>query len=148
MEFVGGVAGGAGAEAELGEEEGGGVAEAEGGDRESRAEVVDEEGGFGKEKLLDGEREGKTARTASGGGGGKAAEPTTGPVEADLGDTAEEDFWGKAESEGVDPEGVAVMDPTDLEKGEVEPAGGGDGGGTSRQEQDSAEGERRKGDAE
>ena len=37
--------------------------------------------------------------------------------------------------ERVDAEGVAVADAADLEKGEVEPAGGGDGGGAAGKEQ-------------
>ena len=62
---------------------------------------------------------------------GQAAEPAAGAVEADLGDLAEKDFGGEAEGEGVDAEGVAVADAADLEEGEVEPAGGGEGGGAA-----------------
>jgi len=139
LELVGGVAGGAGAEADLGEEKGGGVAEAEGGDGEAGAEVIDDEGGAGDEEFLDGEREGK----AAGGGGGEAAEPAAGLVESDLGDAAEQDFGGEEESEGLDAERVAVADVADFEEGEVAPAGGGDGGGTAGEEKQSTEGEGR-----
>ena len=69
LELLGGFAGRAGTETDLGKKEGGGVAEAERSDGEAGAEVVDEEGGVGNEELLDGQREGETARGAAGGGG-------------------------------------------------------------------------------
>jgi hypothetical protein len=80
LEFVGGVAGGAGTEADLGEEEGGGVAEAERGDGEAGAEVVEEESGVGEEELFN--RQGK----------GKAAAPSFAP--SPSGGGATEGFRG------------------------------------------------------
>ena len=78
----------------------------------------------------------------------EAAEPAAGAVEADLGDPAEEDAGGEAEGEGVDTEGIAVLDAADFEEGVVEPAGGGDGGGAAGEEESGAEGKRRHGEAD
>ena len=70
--------------------------------------------------------EGFGASMGGASGRGEAAEPAAGAVEADLGDLAEEDPGGEAEGEGIDAEGIAVVDAANLEEGEVEPAGGGD----------------------
>jgi hypothetical protein len=59
-------------------------------------------------------------------------------VEANLGDTAKEYLGGEAEGEGVDAEGIAVVDAADLEEGKVEPAGGRDCGRTAGEEEDGA----------
>jgi hypothetical protein len=139
LEFVGGVAGGAGTEAVGGEKKGGGVAEAEGGVGEAGSEVVEEESGVGEEELFNRQRNGKAAGPSfaprpSGGGategfrGSEAAEPTAGFIEADLGDPAEEHAWGELEGEGLDLESIAVTDAADFEEAEVQPAGGGYGG--------------------
>jgi hypothetical protein len=128
LDLVGGVAGGAGAEANLGEEEGGGVAEAERGDGEAGAEVVEEESGVGEEQLFNRQGKGKAARGFSGGGGREAAEPTAGFIKADLGDPAEEHAGGELEGEGLDLESIAVTNAADFEEAEVQPAGGGYGG--------------------
>jgi hypothetical protein len=148
LEFRGGFSGGAGAEADLGEKEGGGVAEAEGGDGEAGAEVVDEEGGFGNEELLDGEPSYAKATEGSGASRGcQATQPAPGLVKANLGDLAEEHSWGEAQSEGLDAEGVAVADVADLQQGKVEPAGGGDRGGATGEKEEGANGEGRREDA-
>jgi hypothetical protein len=128
LDLVGGVAGGAGTEADLGEKKGGGVAEAEGGVGEAGAEVVEEESGVGEEELFNRQGKGKAARGFSGGGGGEAAEPTAGFIKADLGDPAEEHAGGELEGEGLDLESIAVTNAADFEEAEVQPAGGGYGG--------------------
>jgi len=60
---------------------------------------------------------------------------------------AEEDSGGEAQSEGLDPEGVAVADVADLEQGKVEPAGGGDRGRATGEKEESTNGEGRHEDA-
>ena len=75
--------------------------------------------------------EGFGASLGGASGRGEAAEPAAGAIETDFGDSAEEDAGGEAEGEGVDAEGVAVVDAANLEEGEVEPAGGGEGCGAA-----------------
>ena len=100
---------------------------------EAGAEVVDEEGGVGDEELLDGEpsyakaTEGSVASLGGASSACQAAEPAAGLKKANLRDPAEKDGGREAEGEGLDAEGIAVADIADLEEGEVEPAGGGDG---------------------
>jgi len=79
-------------------------------------------------------------------GGGEAAEPTTGLVKADLGDVAEEYLGGELKGEGLDAKGIPVTDAVNLKKAEVEPAGGGEGGGIAGEEKDDAKREGRHGD--
>ncbi len=52
------------------------------------------------------------------------------------------------EGEGLNLESVAVTDTADFEKAEVQPAGGGDGGGAAGEEESGAEGKRRHGEAD
>ena len=81
-------------------------------------------------------------------GGGEAAEPTTGLVKADFGDVAEEYLGGELKGEGLDAKGIPVTDAVNLKKAEVEPAGGGEGGGIAGEEENSPQRERRNKDGD
>lgn len=130
-----------GAEVNIGKEEGGGLAEAEGGGGNAGAEVVELEDGIGDKKGIQMKRKVQ----AAGGGSFETTEPAFGAEESDLGEVAEKKIGGETEGEGFDAKGREVLKAVDFEEAEATPTGGGKGGGLLSEKKKKVKGDRGQG---
>jgi hypothetical protein len=128
---------GLGAEANIGKEEWGGIAEAQRGRGDAWAKIIELESGVFDEKTRDTQRK---AVFRGGGVGFESAEPSLRTVEADFGNTSKKKRGVDFNCEGLNLNRFSVLNATNFEVAVAAPKGGGETCGSVGKKQSDVQG--------